>query len=586
MIDEPLDIELPPEQLDEQVKEYDEQNKSVQAPTHERPLPAATGAASILPDSVRRVRRSNTASSIASTSSAISMQTKIKPLPKATYSNASLHVLHDNLNTRLRLFFSQKLVNRRIRVSVFLLPLPGEEETCIAKGTLMTELGGVFKSSICVPWPGQEPHGRKLRVRTELLHGTHEHEHTIDDQNGLNRALSRFDEAVVSVSHSHAPLRVISDIDDTIKMTHVLGGMKTVMRNVFTRPHEELTCEGMKEWYWDMYNKGASFHFVSNSPFELFGVLREYLAVSGFPPGARRSHLPSKEGMLNKQTGSMRLKEYGGSSGSLLGGLWEPAGARKRGGLEEILKVSNLVIPAFPVAHLLNQTFADSRFILVGDSGEQDLEVYASLAAQYPNQIVGIFIRDVTTPQRRNSQINSAASSIAGSRPSSRAGSRTVSRQPSIEALSLADDKKQLPPLPARPFAVRRPSDAKQAELLIDLALEDAQHDRSDGSIDSSRTLKPLVTSPEPMPEDEVEDLLSPNNPLRRNSEDSASLAPLDAQGYTEVERRVVNLFLDRVKRAKAVAPPHIFLKIFRDGMECRADASRVIDECIKGSES
>jgi hypothetical protein len=38
----------------------------------------------------------------------------------------------------------------------------------------------------------------------------------------------------------------------------------------------------------------------------------------------------------------------------------------------------------------------NSRFILVGDSGEQDLELYAALAAEYPKQVLGIFIRDPT----------------------------------------------------------------------------------------------------------------------------------------------------------------------------------------------
>ncbi|CAH7681169.1 hypothetical protein PPACK8108_LOCUS13743 [Phakopsora pachyrhizi] len=37
------------------------------------------------------------------------------------------------------------------------------------------------------------------------------------------------------------------------------------------------------------------------------------------------------------------------------------------------------------------------RFICVGDSGEQDLEMYVSLAQAYPGRILGIYIRDVTT---------------------------------------------------------------------------------------------------------------------------------------------------------------------------------------------
>lgn len=72
-----------------------------------------------------------------------------------------------------------------------------------------------------------------------------------------------------------------------------------------------------------------SFHYLSNSPYEIFGVLRDYLSVTGFPPG------------------SMRLKEYGGGS-SLLGGLWESAASRKRGGAEELLKVRRWAAPPIP----------------------------------------------------------------------------------------------------------------------------------------------------------------------------------------------------------------------------------------------
>lgn len=36
------------------------------------------------------------------------------------------------------------------------------------------------------------------------------------------------------------------------------------------------------------------------------------------------------------------------------------------------------------------------RFAFVGDSGEKDPEVYAGLAARFPQQVVAILIRDVT----------------------------------------------------------------------------------------------------------------------------------------------------------------------------------------------
>lgn len=47
------------------------------------------------------------------------------------------------------------------------------------------------------------------------------------------------------------------------------------------------------------------------------------------------------------------------------------------------------------VLDVLNH-FPDARFFLVGDSGEQDLELYAEIARDRPDQILGIFIRDAS----------------------------------------------------------------------------------------------------------------------------------------------------------------------------------------------
>jgi phosphatidate phosphatase APP1 len=57
-------------------------------------------------------------------------------------------------------------------------------------------------------------------------------------------------------------------------------------------------------------------------------------------------------------TGSIKLRSYAGRS--LFSGLLSAPAARKRAGVQEILH-------AFP----------ESRFFLIGDSGEQDLELYA-----------------------------------------------------------------------------------------------------------------------------------------------------------------------------------------------------------------
>jgi phosphatidate phosphatase APP1 len=57
-------------------------------------------------------------------------------------------------------------------------------------------------------------------------------------------------------------------------------------------------------------------------------------------------------------------------------------GARRKGGL-------------FPIEPLLKD-FPDRRFVLIGDSGEKDPEIYGAMARKHPEQIARILIRDVT----------------------------------------------------------------------------------------------------------------------------------------------------------------------------------------------
>ncbi|KAI8457497.1 hypothetical protein BY996DRAFT_8425966 [Phakopsora pachyrhizi] len=65
---------------------------------------------------------------------------------------------------------------------------------------------------------------------------------------------------------------------------------------------------------------------------------------------------------------------------ALLLGMLELAGNWKKARVEQIML-----------------QFPESKFICVGDSGEQDLEMYVSLARAYPGRILGIYICDVTT---------------------------------------------------------------------------------------------------------------------------------------------------------------------------------------------
>jgi phosphatidate phosphatase APP1 len=153
---------------------------------------------------------------------------------------------------------------------------------------------------------------------------------------------------------------VISDVDDTIKHSSIGSGAREIFRNAFIRDLGDLTIEGVKEWYNTMYDMGVGLHYVSNSPWQLFPVMVSFFRIAGLPPG------------------SYHLKQYSG----MLQGIFEPVAERKKGTLERIMR-----------------DFPERRFILIGDSGEADLEVYTDVVLANPGKVLAIYIRDVTTPE-------------------------------------------------------------------------------------------------------------------------------------------------------------------------------------------
>ncbi len=78
-------------------------------------------------------------------------------------------------------------------------------------------------------------------------------------------------------------LSIVSDIDDTIKITGV-GRREELLANTFLR--EFRSVEGMAPVYRRWAEQGAVFHYVSSSPWQLFQPLSEMTTASGFPSGS------------------------------------------------------------------------------------------------------------------------------------------------------------------------------------------------------------------------------------------------------------------------------------------------------------
>jgi phosphatidate phosphatase APP1 len=149
---------------------------------------------------------------------------------------------------------------------------------------------------------------------------------------------------------------VISDIDDTLKHSHV-ACKATLLANTFLR--EFVPIDGMAELFRGWAAGGATFHYVSSSPWQLYRHLAEHLAEEGFPDGSY--HLRA-----------FRLRDH----------LIRRILMLRRTGKAAVIRS---ILEMYP----------QRRFLLVGDSGELDPEIYGAMARKFPRQVAGVYIRQL-----------------------------------------------------------------------------------------------------------------------------------------------------------------------------------------------
>jgi hypothetical protein len=213
-------------------------------------------------------------SSVASTISSSTAQSN----PWADVPPAELAQLYANLDTRLQLFWANILANREVRVTLFTAHDHGYEEP-IASAKVLTTDQGYYQQRFIVPYDYLAGHskaahivfGARLEehdiiVKAELLPfrppnytstgattSTTIH-HPVDS--ALDPSTS------MSTRLSTSNVRLISDIDDTVKTSQIPLGARTVLRNVFVKPLEEVVIPDMSQWYRQMETRGVRFHYV------------------------------------------------------------------------------------------------------------------------------------------------------------------------------------------------------------------------------------------------------------------------------------------------------------------------------------
>ena len=168
-------------------------------------------------------------------------------------------------------------------------------------------------------------------------------------------------------------LSVISDIDDTVKVSHVTDRRALLEHSLLL---DFVAAPGMAELYREWSAGDTGFHFVSSSPWQLYEPLSEFLDQHGYP-------------WATFSLKSVRFRD------ETLFDLFKKGTETKPVAIREILN-----------------RYPSRKFVLVGDSGEQDPEVYAALLRERPAQIVKVYIRNVTKETADNARFTALFESI------------------------------------------------------------------------------------------------------------------------------------------------------------------------------
>jgi phosphatidate phosphatase APP1 len=184
----------------------------------------------------------------------------------------------------------------------------------------------------------------------------------------LNRTIqlkNRFPGKIL-IPSNNADYGVITDIDDTILQTGVVSTLKwrVFVNTVFKSAKTRLPLKGAPDLY-NLLHRGKSgenanpIFYVSHSPWNLYRYLALFLRQHNFPKGP------------------ILLRTFQT--------FFKKAGEKP----QKQLEILNIL-----------KTYPKLQFILIGDSGEHDADIYKEIAILYPDRILAIYLRSVNSFRR------------------------------------------------------------------------------------------------------------------------------------------------------------------------------------------
>ena len=174
-------------------------------------------------------------------------------------------------------------------------------------------------------------------------------------------------EGEVLLTRKKANFGVITDIDDTLLVSHATNARKKLRLMLFKNAKTRLPFDGVAAFYCAL-ERGISgkekdylnpFFYVSSSEWNLYDLLADFCHYHNLPKGP------------------FLLRQVSVS----LGKIWKAGGGNHNHKLDKIRHILDL--------------HQEREFILIGDSGQHDAEIYKQVVKEYPERINTIYIRDV-----------------------------------------------------------------------------------------------------------------------------------------------------------------------------------------------
>lgn len=153
---------------------------------------------------------------------------------------------------------------------------------------------------------------------------------------------------------------VVSDLDDTVIRTNVMSPLRMLRTVVLHNARTRAPFAGVAPFYRALQDgaggaEGNPIFYVSSGPWNIFDLLTDFLAHNGVPVGP------------------------------LLLRAWGLKRSARRGTHGHKVSAIELLLGRYP----------QLPFLLIGDSGQKDPEIYAELVHRHPRRIAAIYIRSV-----------------------------------------------------------------------------------------------------------------------------------------------------------------------------------------------